>query len=183
MTAVVTPAAASIFPNFEYNERSTVVMFGRFGNRLDPDADLVRTEEERLARWDAIVRIRALQVQFGASGRAMENRRSELRGLARGLPADPNRLLEGAVQRLDNASERMTGALRLWVERKRAAIPDLRPGPLRADIARRRAAFAELPPRLARALARGRPRGGPETGTQMVMKMGPVLTPFGPLGK
>ena len=37
--SVVTPAAASIFPNFEYNERSTVVMFGRFGNRLDPDAD------------------------------------------------------------------------------------------------------------------------------------------------
>ena len=91
----------------------------------------------------------------GATGRAMESRRGELRGLARGLPADPGRLLEGAVQRLDNASERMTGALRLWVERKRAAVPNLRPGPLRADIARRRAAFGELPPRLTRALTRG----------------------------
>ena len=35
----VTPVAASIFPNFEYNERSTVVIFGSFGNRLDPDLD------------------------------------------------------------------------------------------------------------------------------------------------
>jgi hypothetical protein len=33
---VVTPRVASIEPNFEYNERSTVVIFGGFGNRLDP---------------------------------------------------------------------------------------------------------------------------------------------------
>jgi hypothetical protein len=34
---VVTPLVASIQPNFEYNERSTVVIFGGFGNRLPPD--------------------------------------------------------------------------------------------------------------------------------------------------
>ncbi len=31
------PVGASIFPNFEYNERSTIVLVGDFGNRLDPD--------------------------------------------------------------------------------------------------------------------------------------------------
>ena len=31
---VVTPQLASIYPNAEYNERSVVVLFGRFGNRL-----------------------------------------------------------------------------------------------------------------------------------------------------
>lgn len=32
--AVVTPLVAAVWPNFEYNERSTVVIFGYFGNRL-----------------------------------------------------------------------------------------------------------------------------------------------------
>jgi hypothetical protein len=35
----ITPAGASIFPNFEYNERSTVVLVGDFGNRLNPSED------------------------------------------------------------------------------------------------------------------------------------------------
>ena len=36
--SAVQPLVASIQPNFEYNERSTVVIFGEFGNRLPPDA-------------------------------------------------------------------------------------------------------------------------------------------------
>jgi hypothetical protein len=32
----VTPQLASIYPNAEYNERSTAVLFGHFGNRLAP---------------------------------------------------------------------------------------------------------------------------------------------------
>ena len=35
----ITPVGASIFPNFEYNERSTVVLLGEFGNRLNPSED------------------------------------------------------------------------------------------------------------------------------------------------
>jgi hypothetical protein len=35
--STVQPLVASIQPNFEYNERSTVVVFGEFGNRLAPD--------------------------------------------------------------------------------------------------------------------------------------------------
>jgi hypothetical protein len=33
----VTPQVASIWPNFEYNERSVAVIFGHFGNRVPPD--------------------------------------------------------------------------------------------------------------------------------------------------
>ena len=34
--ATITPQVASIWPNFEYNERSVAVMFGHFGNRIPP---------------------------------------------------------------------------------------------------------------------------------------------------
>src|SRR5690606_16947501 len=33
----VTPAFATIQPNYEYNERQVAVLFGEFGNRLRPD--------------------------------------------------------------------------------------------------------------------------------------------------
>lgn len=33
----VQPQVAAAWPNFEYNERSTVVIFGHFGNRISPD--------------------------------------------------------------------------------------------------------------------------------------------------
>ena len=33
----VTPQVTSIWPNFEYNERSVAVLFGHFGNRVPPD--------------------------------------------------------------------------------------------------------------------------------------------------
>jgi len=36
---IVTPYVASISPNLEYNERSCVVIFGEFGNRLPPGTD------------------------------------------------------------------------------------------------------------------------------------------------
>lgn len=36
---VLTPDAAGIVPNLEYNERHVVVIFGDFGNRLRPDED------------------------------------------------------------------------------------------------------------------------------------------------
>jgi hypothetical protein len=34
--ATITPQVVSIWPNFEYNERSVAVMFGHFGNRIPP---------------------------------------------------------------------------------------------------------------------------------------------------
>ncbi|HEY8377434.1 MAG TPA: hypothetical protein VIK91_13150 [Nannocystis sp.] len=35
--SVVTPALATLQPNYEYNERQVAVIFGEFGNRLRPD--------------------------------------------------------------------------------------------------------------------------------------------------
>jgi hypothetical protein len=49
----VAPQQAAVFPNAEYNERSTVVLFGKFGNRLpqsDPNAVYpVKTEVVKTA--------------------------------------------------------------------------------------------------------------------------------------
>lgn len=39
---VITPDAAGIFPNFEYNERHVAVIFGDFGNRLLPEEEGAR---------------------------------------------------------------------------------------------------------------------------------------------
>ncbi len=86
--------------------------------------------------------------------RRIESWRGEIKGLARGLPADPRRLLETAIQRLDAAAERLIGALRLVVERQRTRLPELRPGFLKAEIEHRREALAALGPRFAKAVGR-----------------------------
>lgn len=46
--SVITPLTAAVSPNYEYNERSTVVLFGAFGNSLpssDPDGRFVTKVE------------------------------------------------------------------------------------------------------------------------------------------
>ncbi len=48
---------------------------------LDPDPELVRTEADRLARWNAIERIRPLQVEFGETTRALRELQSALEDL------------------------------------------------------------------------------------------------------
>jgi hypothetical protein len=45
---MVQPELAAVYPNFEYNERSTVVLFGKFGNRLpsgDPGSEFATKVE------------------------------------------------------------------------------------------------------------------------------------------
>ena len=56
-----------------------------------------------------------------ASGRLMEDRRTRVEGLARGLPR-PAELLEGAMQSLDNQTERLSHGMQARIERAAARL-------------------------------------------------------------
>jgi len=67
---------------------------------LDPDPELVRTEDERLARWSAIQRIRPLQVEFGTTGRAIGELQSQLQALEESME-DVEAFDESLQEKLD----------------------------------------------------------------------------------
>ncbi len=58
---------------------------------------------------------------LAAANRLIDDRRTELKGLARGLP-EPASLLDVAAQRLDDRLERMVNAIARWFERRDAAV-------------------------------------------------------------
>ncbi|MFT5486469.1 MAG: exodeoxyribonuclease VII large subunit, partial [Alphaproteobacteria bacterium] len=58
---------------------------------------------------------------IAASGRLLEDRRTRIEGLARGLPR-PVELLEGAMQSLDNQTERLANAMSGQIERAGARL-------------------------------------------------------------
>ena len=152
---VVRAAAASTIPLISAIGHETDTTLIDFAADVRAPTPTAAAEMAVPMRAELIARVLELGGrQAGAMGRGMESRRGELRGLARGLPADPTRLLEGAMQRLDGLSERLLAALRLWLERQRAAVPALRPGPLTAQVARERSALAEFWPRLGRGVRR-----------------------------
>ena len=54
----VTPQVVSIWPNFEYNERSVAVMFGHFGNRIPPSqAGALYPVSVRVVRGSSVLRL------------------------------------------------------------------------------------------------------------------------------
>jgi len=54
----VTPQVVSIWPNFEYNERSVAVMFGHFGNRIPPGrAGALYPVSVRVVRGSSVLRL------------------------------------------------------------------------------------------------------------------------------
>ena len=93
----------------------------------------------------------------GGLARLLAERRLHLGGLARGLP-NPQDLIGGAAQRLDDRSERLrlavAGRLAAGRQRLDLAGAGLRPAALAADIGRARDRLANVAPRLASALAR-----------------------------
>ena len=60
----------------------------------------------------------------GSLNRALEERRTRVEGLGRGL-GDPRALLEGCVQRLDDRAERLVLAMQAQVERRRTRVQQL----------------------------------------------------------
>jgi exodeoxyribonuclease VII large subunit len=61
---------------------------------------------------------------IAAAGRLVEERRTQVEGLGRGLP-DPVRLMEELAQRLDERAERLTTALRTWLQTRQAEVARL----------------------------------------------------------
>jgi exodeoxyribonuclease VII large subunit len=92
-----------------------------------------------------------------AMGQRLEQRGQRLRDLARALPR-PEELLDGPRQRLDYLEERLPGALRRAVDRKRLILTEqagsLRPAVLRRAITTERARAEDRAARLAPALQR-----------------------------
>lgn len=92
-----------------------------------------------------------------AMGHRLEARGQRLRDVARALPR-PEELLDGPRQRLDHLEERLPGALRRAVDRKRLILTEqagsLRPATLRRAIATERARAEDRAERLAPALGR-----------------------------
>ena len=57
-STTVTPQVVSIWPNFEYNERSVAVMFGHFGNRVPPgQAGAIYPVSVRVVRGSSVLRL------------------------------------------------------------------------------------------------------------------------------
>ena len=152
---VVRAAAASAIPLISAVGHETDVTLIDFAANVRAPTPSAAAEMAVPVRADLVARVLDLEGRLVAGmARRMESWRGEIKGLARGLPADPRRLLETAVQRLDAAAERLMSALRLLVERQRARLPELRPGLLAAETGRLREALAGLGPRLAQALGR-----------------------------
>ena len=61
---------------------------------------------------------------IGAATRGLETRRTQVEGLARGLP-DPNRKLEESWQAVDDLSERLGGAVARFLRQRREAADNL----------------------------------------------------------
>src|SRR5262249_33821945 len=93
----------------------------------------------------------------GGLSRLFTGHRQNLAGLARGLP-DPQDLLGGAAQRLDDRIERLrlafTGRFAAIRQRLDLAASRLRPAAFVADVRRARARLADVEPRLVAAIAR-----------------------------
>ena len=117
-------------------------------------AELAVPVRAELMAWAADMRARLIRAQ----GQAILSRRQRLTDLARALPR-PERLTEGARQRLDTWGERLPNALRAGVARRRVALSEaagsLRPGLLRSRIGQERARVTGLAERLPLGLGRG----------------------------
>ncbi|WP_136634802.1 exodeoxyribonuclease VII large subunit [Pseudooceanicola onchidii] len=117
-------------------------------------AELAVPVRSELMAWAADMQARLIRAQ----GQAIMLRRQRLADLSRALPR-PERLTEGARQRLDTWADRLPNALRRGVSARRVALSEaggsLKPGVLRSRIAQDRQRVTGWADRLPTALERG----------------------------
>ena len=126
--AVVRAAAASAIPLISavgHETDTTLIDFAADQRAPTPSA---AAEMAVPVRAELIETVRAADVRLlGAINRRLEADRSELRGLARGLP-DPASLLDVVAQRLDDRVERLVNAAATELERRAGRLDALARG-------------------------------------------------------
>jgi exodeoxyribonuclease VII large subunit len=155
---VVRAAAASAIPLISaVGHETDTTLIDHASDRRAP-TPTAAAEMSVPVRLDLIAELNTKTARLtGGLSRLFAERRLQLGGFARGLP-DPQDLLGGAAQRLDDRTERLrlATAARFAAIRQRLelAAASLRPAALAADIRRARDRLADVEPRLAAAFAR-----------------------------
>jgi exodeoxyribonuclease VII large subunit len=119
---VVRAAAASDIPLISavgHETDTTLIDFAADHRAPTPTAAAERAVPVRGELLTAALEL-GRRLAVGA-GRMVEDRRSLVAGLARGLP-EPRRLLEDKVQRLDDRADLLKSALRHWIETRRSDL-------------------------------------------------------------
>lgn len=152
---VVRAAAASTIPLISAVGHETDTTLIDFASDLRAPTPTAAAEMAVPVRREVLAQVMELGARLvGGLTRSVEVRRTHLAGLARGL-GDPQRLLETAMQRLDDRSERLDAAPRRWLQEKRLllshAAQRLSDRPLRQSVTEGRRRLADLAARHARA--------------------------------
>ncbi len=147
---VVRAAAASAIPLISAVGHETDTTLIDFASDRRAPTPTAAAEIAVPVRSELVATVLDLERRSGAGmARLVDERRVRVEGLGRGL-GDPMRLLEGAVQRLDDRAERLIRALPLLVERRRGQLAEAaarlrHPGQMLLDASRQ---FRQLAERL-----------------------------------
>jgi exodeoxyribonuclease VII large subunit len=119
---VVRAAAASAIPLISAVGHETDTTLIDFASDLRAPTPTAAAEMAVPVRRELLGQLLDLSGRMLAGGnRLLDERRVRVEGLARGL-GDPRRLLETAMQRLDDRSERLDQAPRRWIGEKRVRL-------------------------------------------------------------
>ncbi len=160
--AVVRAAAASTIPLISAVGHETDTTLIDFAADLRAPTPTAAAEMAVPVRREVLAQVQDLNARMlVASNRLLDERRMRIQGLARGL-GDPQRLLESAMQRLDDRAERLEQAPRRWIVEKRLRLETiagrLSDRPIRRSISDGQRRLVELTGGLVRTLAQRQTR-------------------------
>lgn len=155
---VVRAAASSVIPLISAVGHETDTTLIDFASDRRAPTPTAAAEMAVPVRLELIAELEAKVVRLAqALMRSLNERRTHLAGLARGLP-DPASFIGMAGQRLDDRAERLANALRQLLRndilRLKAATDRMSPASLRVPVERARERLQDLPSRLGHATAR-----------------------------